>query len=140
MYDGCVEPQKSGRLYQWTSTSYTQWPIAIELTLNHGVPLWYGKQVTPDLGSLSNFDTWEKFEKAVKEQISYITKLTAAATTISQIVHRDMAPKPLMSIMYEGCMEHGKMFQQVELCIILVQELYGQDLQLMQIVWQQSKN
>ena len=105
---GCVEPQKSGRLYQWTSTSYTQWPIAIELTLNHGVPLWYGKQVTPDLGSLSNFDTWEKFEKAVKEQISYITKLTAAATTISQIVHRDMAPKPLMSIMYEGCMEHGK--------------------------------
>ena len=105
---GCVEPQKSGRLYQWTSTSYTQWPIAIELTLNHGVPLWYGKQVTPDLGSLSNFDTWEKFEKAVKEQVSYITKLTAAATTISQRVHRDMAPKPLMSIMYEGCMEHGK--------------------------------
>lgn len=105
---GCVEPQKSGRLYQWTSTSYTQWPIAIELALNNGVPLWYKKQVTPDLGNIDNFDTWEKFEKAVKEQISYITKLTAAATTISQRVHRDMAPKPLMSIMYEGCMESGK--------------------------------
>ena len=45
---GCVEPQVVSCLYQWTSTSYTQWPIAIELTLNHGVPLWYGKQVTPD--------------------------------------------------------------------------------------------
>lgn len=105
---GCVEPQKAGRLYQWTSTAYTQWPIAIELVLNHGVPLWYGKQVTPDLGDLSQFDTFEKFDNAVKEQIKYMTRLTAAATTISQRVHRDMAPKPLMSIMYEGCMENGK--------------------------------
>lgn len=105
---GCVEPQKAGCLYQWTSTAYTQWPICIELVLNHGVPLWYGKQVTPDVGDLSKLDTWEKFDEAVKDQIRYITRLTAAATTISQRVHRDMAPKPLMSIMYEGCMENGR--------------------------------
>lgn len=105
---GCVEPQKSGRLYQWTSTSYTQWPIAIELTLNHGVPLWYGKQVTPDLGPLSQYSTYEEFEHAVKETIYYMTKWTSVATVISQRVHRDMAPKPLMSIMFEGCMEHGR--------------------------------
>ncbi|KRK79757.1 choline trimethylamine-lyase [Companilactobacillus nodensis] len=105
---GCVEPQKSGRLYQWTSTAYTQWPICIELTLNHGVPLWYGKKVTPDLGDLSQYKTFEQFDHAVKEQIKYITKWTDVATVISQRVHRDLAPKPLMSIMYEGCMEHGK--------------------------------
>ena len=105
---GCVEPQKSGRLYQWTSTGYTQWPIAIELTLNHGVPLWYGKQVTPDFGDVSQYKTFEEFDRAVKEQIKYITKWTSVATVISQRVHRDMAPKPLMSLMYEGCMESGK--------------------------------
>lgn len=105
---GCVEPQKAGRLYQWTSTSYTQWPIAIELTLNHGVPLWYGKQVTPDLGDLDQYKTYEQFDAAVKEQIKFITKWTAVATVISQRVHRDLAPKPLMSIMYEGCMENGR--------------------------------
>ncbi|MGL5765852.1 MAG: pyruvate formate lyase family protein, partial [Cetobacterium sp.] len=44
---GCVEPQKSGRLYQWTSTAYTQWPICIELVLNNGATLWYGKKVCP---------------------------------------------------------------------------------------------
>ena len=71
---GCVEPQKAGRLYQWTSTSYTQWPIAIELTLNHGVPLWYGRQVTPDEGALSKYQTFEQFDRAVKNQIDYITK------------------------------------------------------------------
>lgn len=104
---GCVEPQKSGRLYQWTSTAYTQWPICIELALNHGVPLWYGKKVCPDAGDLSQFDSYEKFENAVKEQIKYITKWTSVATVISQRVHRELAPKPLMSIMYEGCMEKG---------------------------------
>lgn len=105
---GCVEPQKSGRLYQWTSTAYTQWPICIELVLNHGVPLWYGKQVCPDMGDLSRFKTYAEFEDAVKDQIKYITKLTSVATVISQRVHRDLAPKPLMSIMYEGCMENAK--------------------------------
>ncbi|WP_350343924.1 choline trimethylamine-lyase [Proteinivorax tanatarense] len=105
---GCVEPQKSGRLYQWTSTAYTQWPIAIELTMNNGVPQWYGKKVTPDFGDVDQYKTYEEFDNAVKEQIKYITKLTSVATVISQRVHRDLAPKPLMSIMYEGCMENGK--------------------------------
>ena len=48
------------------------------------------------------------FEAAVKEEIKYITKWTSVATVISQRVHRELAPKPLMSIMYEGCMEKGK--------------------------------
>ena len=105
---GCVEPQKSGRLYQWTSTAYTQWPICIELVLNHGVPLWYGKKVTPDSGDLSQFKTFEQFEEAVKEQIRWITKWSSVGTVITQRVHRDLAPKPLMSIMYEGYMENGR--------------------------------
>ena len=88
--------------------AYTQWPICIELVLNHGVPLWYGKQVCPDMGDLSRFKTYEEFEAAVKEEIKYITKWTDVATVISKRVHRDLAPKPLMSIMYEGCMENGK--------------------------------
>lgn len=105
---GCVEPQKSGRLYQWTSTAYTQWPICIELVLNRGVPLWYGKQVCPDYGDLSQYDTFEKFDHAVKEMIYYVTKWTSVATVISQRVHKELAPKPLMSIMFEGCMEKGR--------------------------------
>lgn len=105
---GCVEPQKSGRLYQWTSTAYTQWPICIELVLNHGVPLWFGKNVCPDMGDLSQYKTFEEFDKAVKDMINYVTKWTSVATVISQRVHRELAPKPLMSAMYEGCMESGR--------------------------------
>ncbi|MGL6113777.1 choline trimethylamine-lyase [Cetobacterium sp. SF1] len=105
---GCVEPQKSGRLYQWTSTAYTQWPICIELVLNNGKTLWYGKQVCPDLGDVEKYKTYEEFEEAVKEQIKYITKLSSIATVITQRVHKTLAPKPLMSLMYEGCIESGR--------------------------------
>lgn len=72
------------------------------------MPLWYGKQVTPDAGPLEQFTTYEQFEEAVKDQIRYITKHTSVATVISQRVHRELAPKPLMSMMYEGCMESGR--------------------------------
>lgn len=72
------------------------------------MPLWYGKPVCPDLGPLSQYDTYETFEQAVKEEIKYITRLTGTATVISQRVHRELAPKPLMSVMYEGCMENGR--------------------------------
>ncbi|WP_422678912.1 choline trimethylamine-lyase [Clostridium tarantellae] len=105
---GCVEPQKSGRIYQWTSTGYTQWPVAIEFVLNRGVMKWHGTKQGIDTGDLNQFDTYEKFDTAVKKQIEYITKLSAIGTVISQRVHRDYAPKPLMSIFVEGCMEKGK--------------------------------
>ncbi|MGL4697274.1 choline trimethylamine-lyase [Enterococcus larvae] len=105
---GCVEPQKSGRLYQWTSTGYTQWPIAIEFVLNRGWMLWHKSQQGLDLGELNSFQSYEQFEEAVKKQIHYITQLSAVGTVISQRVHRDVAPKPLMSLMMEGCMESGK--------------------------------
>lgn len=105
---GCVEPQKSGRLYQWTSTAYTQWPICIEMVLNQGVPLWYGKQVCPDMGPLEQYESYEQFDAAVKEMIKHVTKWSSVGTVISQRIHRQLAPKPLMSMMYEGCMESGK--------------------------------
>lgn len=105
---GCVEPQKSGRLYQWTSTGYTQFPVAIEFVLNRGEMLWCKMNPGLDLGGLSQYTSYEQFDEAVKKQIEYITRLSAVGTVISQRVHRDIAPKPLMSLMMEGCMENGR--------------------------------
>ena len=64
--------------------------------------------MTPDFGDLDQYKTYEQFEEAVKEQIKYVTRLTSIATVISQRVHKELAPKPLMSLMYEGCLENGR--------------------------------
>lgn len=105
---GCVEPQKSGRIYQWTSTGYTQWPIAIEFVLNRGRMVLFDSHQGLDTGDLNSMTTFDAFDAAVKEQIAHIVKLSAVGTVISQRVHRDVAPKPLMSLLVEGCMEQGK--------------------------------
>ena len=34
---GCVEEQRSGRVHQWTSGGFTQWPICIDMALHGGV-------------------------------------------------------------------------------------------------------
>lgn len=105
---GCVEPQKSGRIYQWTSTGYTQWPITIEFVLNRGIMKWHDSKQGIDTGDLDQFETFEQFDEAVKEQLRRIVHLSAIGTVISQRVHSEVAPKPLMSLMVEGCMETGK--------------------------------
>ncbi|MEI9533583.1 choline trimethylamine-lyase [Moellerella wisconsensis] len=105
---GCVEPQKSGRIYQWTSTGYTQWPIAIEFVLNRGRMVLFDSYQGLDTGDLTSLKTFADFDNAVKQQIAHIIRLSAIGTVISQRVHRDVAPKPLMSLMVEGCMEQGK--------------------------------
>jgi choline trimethylamine-lyase len=104
---GCVEPQKSGRIYQWTSTGYTQWPIAIEFVLNRGVMKWRGVTEGLDTGDLDNFTSYEEFDAACRKQIEHIIRLSAIGTIVSQRVHRELVPKPLMSLLVEGCMEKG---------------------------------
>ncbi len=104
---GCVEPQKSGRIYQWTSTGYTQWPIAIEFVLNRGMMKWHGTRQGIDTGDLDNIKTYEEFDAACKKQIEHIIRLSAIGTIVSQRIHRDLVPKPLMSLLVEGCMEKG---------------------------------
>ena len=136
---GCVEPQKAGRLYQWTSTAYTQWPICIELVLNHGVPLWYGKQVCPDMGDLNSFKTYEEFEAAVKEEIKYITKWTSVATVISQRVHRAGSEASDVHYVRGLLWKRERTYPPAALCITLDQALYGPDLLPMQTPWQPSR-
>ncbi len=105
---GCVEPQKSGRIYQWTSVGYTNWPVAIEFALNDGVFPHDGRVHGLRTGDPDAFADFESFEAAVKRQIRHITIQAAKATLLLQRIHRDLAPKPLVSCLVEGCLETGR--------------------------------
>lgn len=105
---GCVEPQKSGRIHQWTAGGFTQWPVAIELVFHRGVLPSYGRQVGPDTGDPLLFATYEDFAAAVKKQLDHIMDVTARGTVINQKLVRDMMPTPYMSLFVDGCMHSGK--------------------------------
>lgn len=105
---GCVEPQKSGRIYQWTSVGYTTWPTAIEMALNNGVYPYDKQKHGSETGQLSSFTNYSQFEQAVKTQVNGLIEKAAEATLMLQCIHRDYAPKPLISALVEGCMESGQ--------------------------------
>ena len=105
---GCVEPQKSGRIHQWTVGGYTQWPVTIELALNRGFFKSHGSMQGLDTGPLNSFETYEQFDAAVKKQLDYLLELTAKGTLIIQKIARDMRPTHYMSLFVDGCMQNGK--------------------------------
>ena len=105
---GCVEPQKSGRIHQWTVGGFTQWPIAIELVFNRGVLPSHGSKQGLDTGELGALVTYEDFEAAVKKQLDHIIELTTEGSVIIQKTVREMTPTPYMSLFVDGCMQNGK--------------------------------
>ncbi len=105
---GCVEPQRSGKIHQWTAGGFTQWPIAIEMVFNRGVLKSYGDKAWLDTGDINQFDTYEKFEAAVKKQLDNLIDKNCRGTVIIQDVYRQVNPSPYMSLFVDGCMENGK--------------------------------
>ncbi|WP_245156577.1 choline trimethylamine-lyase [Clostridium aminobutyricum] len=105
---GCVEPQKSGKVHQWTAGGFTQWPITIEMAMNRGVLKSYGDKQWLDTGDINEFKTYENFEGAVKKQLDYLIDINCRGTVIIEKVFRDVTPSPYMSLFMDGCMEKGK--------------------------------
>lgn len=105
---GCVEPQKSGRIHQWTAGGFTQWPITIEMVFNRGSLKSYGNKQWLDTGELEALTTYEQFDAAVKKQLDNLIELNARGTVLTQEVFRDVNPTPYMSLFVDGCMQSGK--------------------------------
>jgi choline trimethylamine-lyase len=105
---GCVEPQKSGRIHQWTAGGFKQWPITLEMALNRGVLRSYGDKQWLDTGDLNSITTYEEFDAAVKRQLDYLIDMNARGTTFIQEVFRDITPTPYTSLFVDGCMQNGK--------------------------------
>ncbi len=105
---GCVEPQKSGKVHQWTAGGFTQWPITIDMAMNRGVLNTYGEKQWLDSGDVNECKTYEEFEGAVKKQLDYLIDVNCKGTVIIEEVFREVTPTPYMSIFMDGCMESGK--------------------------------
>ena len=105
---GCVEPQRSGRIHQWTAGGFTQWPITIEMALNRGILKTYGDKCWLDTGDIESFKTFDDFYKAVLSQLDYLIEMNGRGTKLVQEIFRDTTPTPYMSLFVEGCMEKGR--------------------------------
>ncbi|WP_417118291.1 choline trimethylamine-lyase [Olsenella phocaeensis] len=105
---GCVEPQRSGRVHQWTSGGFTQWPICIDLALHNGVLNSYGPRQWLATGEVEDFKSFEDFEHAVKAQLDHLIDVNCNASNIVEETYREVNPTPYMSLFVDGCMDKGR--------------------------------
>ena len=104
---GCVELTTQGDNLGWSDAAMFNLNKALELTLNNGKCLLTGKQLAPDRGNLTTFDTFEDLEEAFRENIDYfMDKMILACEQVEQ-AHMDLLPTPFLSSVINNCMDKG---------------------------------
>ena len=107
---GCVEPQKGGKTDGWHDAAFFNMCRPLELVFSNGVDK--GVQIGPCTGSISEFDTYDKFFDAYKKQMEYAIELMVNADNAVDAAHMERCPLPFLSSMIEDCIGRGKSAQE----------------------------
>ena len=104
---GCVEPNLSGKLHQWSACATWNFGSAIEFVLTNGIQKWSGIDMGLHTGDFTKMETFDEFYNATKAQIANIIKLSAVMTLYTERAQLELCPCPLSSMLLEGCVEKG---------------------------------
>jgi formate C-acetyltransferase len=103
---GCVVPHFR-KVGEWTSAANVNLASALEFALNGGRGRLDNEQRGLNTGDPASFETFEQFKEACYAQLSYLIKQAVIATVMAQDVHAELAPRPFLSTLVDGCMEKG---------------------------------
>jgi formate C-acetyltransferase len=103
---GCVVPH-SRKIGEWTSAANINLGSALEFALNDGKGRLDGRRLGLPTGDPASFTSFEEVKQAFFTQLAYLVKQASIATVIAQQVHSEMAPRPFLSLLVEGCLEKG---------------------------------
>lgn len=104
---GCVELTTQGNNLGWSDAAMFNMVKALELALNNGVCLLTGKQVGPQTGYITDFDTFEEFEAAFKKQVDYFIEKMMPVTFIVDRIHSEVLPSAFLSSVIDDCIKNG---------------------------------
>jgi len=104
---GCVELTTHGNNLGWSDAAMFNLVKALELAVNNGKCLLSGQPMGPDLGNLTDYDTYEKLEAALAGQVDFFTDKMLEACEIVERIHQEVLPSPLLSCVISDCIEKG---------------------------------
>lgn len=104
---GCVELTTHGNNLGWSDAAMFNLVKVLELTLNDGVCLLTGKQLGLQTGTLATYKSYQDFEAAYKEQISYFVKRMIPCCEIVETKHAQILPSPFLSSVIDDCISSG---------------------------------
>ena len=103
---GCVVPHFR-KVGEWTSAANINLASAIEFALNDGRGRLDNEQRGLKTGGAASFETFTQFREAYYAQLRYLIRQAVIATVLAQDVHAELAPRPFLSTLVDGCMESG---------------------------------
>ena len=106
---GCVELASAGRSYDASSSIMLNLVSVLELALNNGKrPVTGDEQIGPKTGDPSQFNSFEKFWEAFKNQSEWLIGKAIDLNEYFGHAYQEILPSPLLSAFFEGPMEKGK--------------------------------
>jgi formate C-acetyltransferase len=102
---GCVELTPQGNNLGWSDAAMFNMVKALELTLNNGKCLLSGKRIGLDLGSFSDYKSYEELEDSFRRQMDHFIDRMIAACDMVDRLHAELLPSPLLSSVIDGCAE-----------------------------------
>ena len=111
---GCLENTMQGNDRSGTVNCNPNLTKSIELTLWNGknmpgndIATKSGENIGPATGDAENFQTWEEFYNAWKEQVKFIIKYTVDLNNLCEELRGDFIRTPYLSSIVRGCIEQG---------------------------------
>ena len=111
---GCLENTMQGNDRSGTVNCNPNLTKSIELTLWNGknmpgndVATKPDEQIGPETGEPENFETWEEFWNAWKQQIQFAIKYTVDVNNLCEELRGEFLPTPYLSTFVRGCIEKG---------------------------------
>ncbi|MBE9570722.1 MAG: pyruvate formate lyase family protein, partial [Proteobacteria bacterium] len=106
---GCVELASAGRSYDASSSIMLNLVSVLELALNNGKrPITGDEQIGPKTGEPSQFNSFEKFWEAFKNQSEWLIGKAIDLNEYFGHAYQEILPSPLLSAFFEGPMQTGK--------------------------------
>ncbi len=104
---GCIENFIQGKQPPWSDGRFNS-PKYLELALNNGICMLTGDQIGPKTGDASEFDTMDKFMKALHEQLAYgADQYVNFHYNVNKNVDAPNFQQPFLSCFCDGCLERG---------------------------------
>ncbi|NLM84989.1 MAG: hypothetical protein GX189_09875 [Clostridiales bacterium] len=83
-------------------------PMMLELALNNGVTRLQGKKIGYPTGDPREFKSYEDVWNAYKKQVETMLPKCLIGSSYYQYLWATLLPSPLMSSLFDGCMERGR--------------------------------
>lgn len=83
-------------------------PMMLELALNNGVTRLSGKKIGAETGDPRNFKSYEEVWEAYKKQVATVVPQCLIGVSYYQKLWAKLLPSPMMSALFDGCIERGK--------------------------------